>query len=74
MTPPDSVVGQEKIRLLGSEQWNLHFFLHRTIAGDIHLAMFRVRKMIVEVPSETDKTQQETKTEVVSAAVEDTTS
>jgi hypothetical protein len=36
--------------------------------------MFRVRKMIVEVPSETDKTQQETKTEVVSAAVEDTTS
>ncbi|KAG2622778.1 uncharacterized protein LOC120696587 [Panicum virgatum] len=44
------------------------------IFGDIHLAMFRVRKMIVEVPSETDKTQQETKTEVVSAAVEDTTS
>jgi hypothetical protein len=30
--------------------------------------------MIVEVPSETDAAQQETKTEVVSAAVEDATS
>ncbi|PAN15643.1 hypothetical protein PAHAL_3G013200 [Panicum hallii] len=44
------------------------------IFGDIHLAMFRVRTMIVEVPSETDAAQQETKTEVVSAAVEDATS
>ncbi|WVZ88183.1 hypothetical protein U9M48_034730 [Paspalum notatum var. saurae] len=35
------------------------------IFGDIHLAMFRVRKTIVEVPSET---------EVVSAAVEDASS
>ncbi|XP_039848337.1 uncharacterized protein LOC120707497 isoform X1 [Panicum virgatum] len=43
-------------------------------AGDIHLAMFHVRKMIVEVPSETDAAQQETKAELVSAAVEDTTS
>ncbi|KAG2599293.1 hypothetical protein PVAP13_5KG380142 [Panicum virgatum] len=43
-------------------------------AGDIHLAMFRVRKMIVEVPSEMDAAQQETKAEVVSAVVEDTTS
>ena len=50
------------------------FFLHRSIAGDIHLAMFRVRKTIVEVPSETDAAQQETKAEVVSAAVEDTAS
>ena len=38
------------------------------------MAMFRVRKMIVEVPSETDAAQQETKAEVVSAVVEDTTS
>ncbi|XP_025827198.1 uncharacterized protein LOC112902367 [Panicum hallii] len=44
------------------------------IFGDIHLAMFRVRKMIVEVPSETDAAQQETKTEVASTAVEDTAS
>jgi len=44
------------------------------IFGDIHLAMFRVRKMIVEVPSEMDAAQQETKAEVVSAVVEDTTS
>ncbi|CAN6344257.1 unnamed protein product [Urochloa humidicola] len=46
------------------------------IFGDIHLAMFRVRKMIVEVPRETDAAaKQETQTEeVVSAAVEDTTS
>jgi len=36
--------------------------------------MFRVRKMIVEVPSEMDAAQQETKAEVVSAVVEDTTS
>ncbi|KAF8671269.1 hypothetical protein HU200_049975 [Digitaria exilis] len=47
------------------------------IFGDIHLAMFRVRKMIVqEVPSETDDAaQQGANTEVVvSAAAEDTTS
>ncbi|CAL4989853.1 unnamed protein product [Urochloa decumbens] len=44
------------------------------IFGDIHLAMFRVRKMIVEVPSESDAAQQETEPEVVSAAVEDTKS
>ncbi|OEL23489.1 hypothetical protein BAE44_0015492 [Dichanthelium oligosanthes] len=45
------------------------------IFGDIHLAMFRVRKMIVEAPRETNAAQQETETEVVvSAAVEDTTS
>ncbi|CAN6348841.1 unnamed protein product [Urochloa humidicola] len=44
------------------------------IFGDIHLAMFRVRKMIVEVPNESDAAQQETEAEVVSAAVEDTTS
>ncbi|CAL4995823.1 unnamed protein product [Urochloa decumbens] len=47
------------------------------IFGDIHLAMFRVRKMIVEVPrpSESDAAQQETDTEVVvsAAAAEDTT-
>jgi hypothetical protein len=50
--------------------------LHRYIAGDIHLAMFRVRKMRVEVPStEAEGAEQETKTEVVSAAaVEDTAS
>jgi hypothetical protein len=36
--------------------------------------MFRVRTMIVEVPSETDAAQQETKTEVASTAVEDTAS
>ena len=58
---------------MDSELWNLHFFcIH--LAGDIHLAMFRVRKMIVEVPSEMDAAQQETKAEVVSAVVEDTTS
>ncbi|CAD6270747.1 unnamed protein product [Miscanthus lutarioriparius] len=46
------------------------------IFGDIHLAMFRVRKMRVEVPStEAEGAEQETKTEVVSAAaVEDTAS
>lgn len=45
------------------------------IFGDIHLAMFRVRKMTVEVPSEAEGAQQETKTEEVSAAaVEDTAS
>ncbi|RCV36768.1 hypothetical protein SETIT_8G007800v2 [Setaria italica] len=44
------------------------------IFGDIHLAMFRVRKMIVEVPSETQGAQQETNTEVVSTAVQDTAS
>ncbi|RCV36287.1 hypothetical protein SEVIR_7G317500v4 [Setaria viridis] len=38
------------------------------IFGDIHLAMFRVRKMIVEATSETDAAREETKTEVVSAA------
>ena len=38
------------------------------------MGMFRVRKTIVEVPSETDAAQQETKAEVVSAAVEDTAS
>ncbi|CAO2147491.1 unnamed protein product [Urochloa humidicola] len=46
------------------------------IFGDIHLAMFRVRKMIVEVPIESDAAaQQETQTEVVvsAAAAEDTT-
>jgi hypothetical protein len=51
--------------------------LHRYLAGDIHLAMFRVRKMRVEVPtpSEAEGAEQETKTEVVSAAaVEDTAS
>ncbi|KAK3139215.1 hypothetical protein QOZ80_5AG0379680 [Eleusine coracana subsp. coracana] len=42
------------------------------IFGDIHLAMFRVSKMRVKVPSEAD--QETEKTEVVSAAVEDTTS
>ncbi|KAL6642180.1 hypothetical protein ACP70R_020361 [Stipagrostis hirtigluma subsp. patula] len=45
------------------------------IFGDIHLAMFRVRKMRVEVPRETDDVvEQEAKTEVVSTAVEDPTS
>ncbi|XP_066359318.1 uncharacterized protein [Miscanthus floridulus] len=45
------------------------------IFGDIHLAMFRVRKMRVEVPTpnEAEGAERETKTEVVSAAaVEDT--
>ncbi|XP_062204644.1 uncharacterized protein LOC133906689 [Phragmites australis] len=44
------------------------------IFGDIHLAMFRVRKMLVEAPSEADAAEQETKTEAVSTAVEDTAS
>ncbi|CAM0146892.1 unnamed protein product [Urochloa decumbens] len=44
------------------------------IFGDIHLAMFRVRKTIVEVPNGSDAAQQETEPEVVSAAVEDITS
>ncbi|EES16567.1 hypothetical protein BDA96_08G023900 [Sorghum bicolor] len=45
------------------------------IFGDIHLAMFRVRKMRVEVASTEDEgAQQETKTEVAAAAVEDTAS
>ncbi|KAF8648865.1 hypothetical protein HU200_064568 [Digitaria exilis] len=47
------------------------------IFGDIHLAMFRVRKMIVQVPSDTDDAaQQGANTEVVvsaTAEAEDTT-
>ncbi|CAO2143117.1 unnamed protein product [Urochloa humidicola] len=46
------------------------------IFGDIHLAMFRVRKMMVEAPRETDAAaKQETQTEVVvsAAAAEDIT-
>nr|CAB3459220.1 unnamed protein product [Digitaria exilis] len=47
------------------------------IFGDIHLAMFRVRKMIVQVPSDTDDAaQQGANTEVVvsaAAEAEDTT-
>ncbi|CAD6268713.1 unnamed protein product [Miscanthus lutarioriparius] len=45
------------------------------IFGDIHLAMFRVRKMRVEVPTpnEAEGAEQETKTEVVSAAAAEDT-
>ncbi|GJN13924.1 hypothetical protein PR202_gb00681 [Eleusine coracana subsp. coracana] len=43
------------------------------IFGDIHLAMFRVSKTRVKEPTEADDQETE-KTEVVSAAVEDTTS
>ncbi|TVU03746.1 hypothetical protein EJB05_50711 [Eragrostis curvula] len=44
------------------------------IFGDIHLAMFRVSNMMVEGPSDAEGAEQEPKAEVVSAAVEDTTS
>ncbi|KAL6906029.1 hypothetical protein ACP4OV_003630 [Aristida adscensionis] len=44
------------------------------IFGDIHLAMFRVRKVRVETPSVAEEAQEDAKAEVVSAAVEDATS
>ncbi|TVU50663.1 hypothetical protein EJB05_02042 [Eragrostis curvula] len=45
------------------------------IFGDIHLAMFRVSNMVVkEVPSDAEGGEQESKAEVVSAAIEETTS
>ncbi|XP_062182282.1 uncharacterized protein LOC133886592 [Phragmites australis] len=44
------------------------------IFGDIHLAMFRVRKTIVEVPSEEAEGDEQENKELVSTAVEDTTS
>ncbi|RLM48692.1 uncharacterized protein C2845_PMPSC055825 [Panicum miliaceum] len=65
--PPIQLLEKEKLLVLNCVE-------SASMAGDIHLAMFRVRKMIVEVPSETDAAQQETKTEVVSASVEDTAS
>jgi hypothetical protein len=42
------------------------------IAGDIHLAMFRVSKMIVDVSSDTNGAEQEAETAQVSAATQQT--
>ena len=42
------------------------------IFGDIHLAMFRVSKMIVDVSSDTNGAEQEAETAQVSAATQQT--